>query len=99
MSYFNHNWIEQIGNTNVHLDDNRVLIVNTRKMQGSLYMTSVRFDDQDVPTYSYADDLYDAWDRHNEVVELIAYSRPVQFMYESEPTYSPYVRSSWVNNL
>ena len=99
MSYFNQNWIEQLANTNVHLDDNRVLIVNTKKMSPFLYMTSVRFDDQDVPTYSYADDLYDAWDRHNEVVELIAYSRPVQFMYESEPTYSPYVRSSWVNNL
>ena len=98
MSNLNHNWIDQLANTNVHLDDTRVLSISTTKMSKG-YMTSVRFDDQDVPTYSYADDLYDAWDRHNEVVELLAYSRPVRFMYETEPTYSPYVRSSWINNL
>lgn len=85
--FFNHNWLDTLANTKVHLSDNRIAEVETKRpnhlfIGGGTYVDkwtiSVHISDSPYgvsQTYGYADDLYDAWDMHNEVVDHLINNR------------------------
>ena len=97
MKRYNH-LFDTILHCNVHMPDGRALEVSTIRWHYGQYATCVRFDDTDVATYGYADDLYDARDMQDQAVMNLCHNRLIKFVGETEPTYSPYVRTKWWEN-
>ena len=83
--YFNHNWIEKLTKTTIDMGEGRnAIVVTTRPNHEFItnqpypypnkWTTYVQHPDCNMyytAEYDYAEDLYDAWDMHNEAVERV----------------------------
>lgn len=83
--FFNHNWLEQLAKTTIHIREGRNAIVKTTRPNHEFltnqpypypnkWTTYVQHPDCNMyytAEYDYAEDLYDAWDMHNEAVERV----------------------------
>ena len=84
--YFNHNWIEKLTKTTIDMGEGRnAIVVTTRPNHEFMtrkpypypnkWTTYVQHPDCNMgltsTQYDYAEDLYDAWDMHNEAVERV----------------------------
>lgn len=83
--FFNHNWLEQLAKTTIDMGEGRNAIVKTTRPNHEFitnqpypypnkWTTYVQHPDCNMyytSEYDYAEDLYDAWDMHNEAVERV----------------------------